>query len=107
MNALAPYENVTVLYGHIHREHTHTEGHSTHHAARSLIFGYPDPESGVPKQPIPFDPKKPFQNLGLRAIGEPGAAGKFSPRIQEVELTLREYSGTVGIQQLLKEGVSL
>jgi 3',5'-cyclic AMP phosphodiesterase CpdA len=107
MNALAPYENVTVLYGHIHREHTHTEGHSTHHAARSLIYGFPDPEAGVPKAPVPFDPQKPFQNLGLRVIEEPGAAGNSSPRIKEVELTLREYAGTVGIQQLLKEGVSL
>jgi len=32
---------------------------------------------------------------------------KSSPRIQNVELTLREYAGTVGIQQLLKEGASL
>jgi hypothetical protein len=26
------------------------------------------------------------------------------PGIEDVELTLREFSGTVGIQQLLKEG---
>jgi hypothetical protein len=107
MNALAPYENVTVLYGHIHREHTHTEGHATHVAARSLIFAFPDPEAGVPKKPIPFDAQKPFQNLGLRVIGEPGARAGSSPRIQDVELTLREFAGTVGIQQLLKEGASL
>jgi hypothetical protein len=107
MNALAPYENVTVLYGHIHREHTHTEGHATHIAARSLIFAFPDPEAGVPKKPIPFDAQKPFQNLGLRVIEEPGAGAGSSPRIEEVELTLREYAGTVGIQQLLKEGASL
>jgi 3',5'-cyclic AMP phosphodiesterase CpdA len=80
MNALAPYENVTVLYGHIHREHTHTEGHATHIAARSLIFAYPDPETGVPKKPIPFDPQKPFQNLGLRVIEEPGARAGSTPR---------------------------
>jgi len=49
----------------------------------------------------------PFQNLGLRVIEEPGARAGRSPRIEEVELTLREYAGTVGIQQLLKEGVSL
>ena len=107
MNALAPYENVTVLYGHIHREHTHTEGHATHIAARSLIFAFPDPDAGVPKKPIPFDPQKPFQNLGLRVVEEPGARAGSSPRIKEVELTLREYAGTVGIQQVLKEGVSL
>jgi hypothetical protein len=107
MNALAPYENVTVLYGHIHREHTHTEGHATHYAARSLIFAFPDPETGVPKKPIPFDPARPFQNLGLRVIEEPQDRAGTSPRIQEVELTLREYAGTVGVQQLMKEGESL
>ena len=107
MNALARFDNVTVLYGHIHREHTHTEGHATHIAARSLIFAFPDPAAGVPKKPIPFDPQKPFRNLGLRVIQEHGARAGGSPRIQDVELTLREYSGTVGIQQLLRQGESL
>jgi 3',5'-cyclic AMP phosphodiesterase CpdA len=108
MNALAAYENVTVLYGHIHREHTHAEGHAVHHAARSLIFAFPDPETSPQKAPIPFDAAKPFQNLGLRVVHEPGArAAAGAPRIEEVELTLREYAGTVGIQQLLKEGASL
>jgi hypothetical protein len=100
LEALAPYENVTVLYGHIHREHVHTEGHSTHYAARSLIFAFPDPEAGVPKKPLPFDSAKPFQNLGLRTVTE--ASGR--PKVNEVELTLREFSGTVGVQQLLKQG---
>jgi 3',5'-cyclic AMP phosphodiesterase CpdA len=103
LEALASYENVTVLYGHIHREHVYTEGRVTHYAARSLIFAFPDPAAGVPKKPLPFDSARPFQNLGLRTVAE--AAGR--PRIDEVELTLREYSGTVGIQQLLKQGESL
>jgi calcineurin-like phosphoesterase family protein len=103
LDALAAYENVTVLYGHIHREHVHKEGHSTHYAARSLIFAFPDPAAGVPKKPLPFDNVKPFQNLGIRSVAE--ASGR--PRVNEVELTLREYSGTVGIQQILKEGESL
>jgi len=108
MKALEPYENVTVLYGHIHREHSHTEGRVTHHGARSLIFDFPDPETSAQKAPIPFDPAQPFRNLGLRVVNEPGArAGAVPPRIDEVELTLREYAGTVGIQQILKEGVSL
>jgi len=110
VNALAPYENVTVLYGHIHREHTHTEGHATHYAARSLIFAFPDPETGVPKKPVPFDAQKPFQNLGVRIVSEPGAkaaTASRAPRVRDVELTLREYAGTVGIQQILKEGASL
>ena len=103
LDALAPYENVTVLYGHIHRENVHQEGHSTHYAARSLIFAFPDPAAGVPKKPLPFDNTKPFQNLGVRTVAE--ASGRA--RLNEVELTLREYSGTVGIQQILKEGESL
>jgi 3',5'-cyclic AMP phosphodiesterase CpdA len=101
MNALAPYENVTVLYGHIHREHAHVEGHASHYASRSLIFAFPDPETGVPKKPMPFDPAKPFQNLGLRRVSERPPA---RPDVEQVELTLREYAGTVGVQQLLKKG---
>jgi 3',5'-cyclic AMP phosphodiesterase CpdA len=101
LNALAPYENVTVLYGHIHREHVHTEGSATHYASRSLIFAFPDPETGVPKKPVPFDPAKPFQNLGLRRVSERPPA---RPAVEPVELTLREYAGTVGIQQLLRGG---
>ena len=107
MSILAPYENVTVLYGHIHREHHHSEGHVGHHAARSLIFAFPDPETSAQKAPIPFDPAKPFQNLGVRVVHESGARVAAPPGIDEVELTLREYAGTVGIQQILKKGESL
>ncbi|HYX21736.1 MAG TPA: metallophosphoesterase [Thermoanaerobaculia bacterium] len=101
MNTLAPYENVTVLYGHIHREHVHEQEHATHYASRSLIFAFPDPETGVPKKPVAFDPAKPFQNLGLRRVGERPPA---RPSVELVELTLREYAGTVGIQQLQRKG---
>ncbi|HEY3122705.1 MAG TPA: metallophosphoesterase [Thermoanaerobaculia bacterium] len=108
VNALAPHENVTVLYGHIHRENVHRDGHATHYAARSLIFAFPDPASGVPKKPLPFDKEQPFKNLGLRVVKESGGKPGSTPRpgIEEVELTLREFSGTVGIQQLLKAGVT-
>ncbi|HEY1252279.1 MAG TPA: metallophosphoesterase [Thermoanaerobaculia bacterium] len=104
LNALAPYENVTVLYGHIHREHEHTEGNATHYASRSLIFGFPDPEAAgkdAPRKPLPFDATRPFQNLGIRRVTERAPA---RPEVRTVDLTLREYSGTVGIQQILKEG---
>jgi 3',5'-cyclic AMP phosphodiesterase CpdA len=107
MNLLAPYENVTVLYGHIHRDHEHEEGHTRHYAARSLIFAFPDPESTPEKKPLPFDKDHPFSNLGLRVIGENGR-GEASVRkveLGEVELSLREFSGTEGIQQILKTGV--
>jgi 3',5'-cyclic AMP phosphodiesterase CpdA len=104
MNLLSPYQNVTVLYGHIHRHHEHREGNAAHYAARSLIFAFPDPEAGVPKKPIPFDTNRPFASLGLRVVGESAAA---RPRVDDVELTLREFSGTVGALQFLKKGASL
>ena len=103
MNALSAFENVTVLYGHIHREHSHVEGNARHYASRSLVFAFPDPDSGVPKKPMTFDPAKPFSrsNLGIRRVAErPPSA----PAVESVELTLREYAGTVGVQQLLQKG---
>jgi calcineurin-like phosphoesterase family protein len=102
MNVLAPYENVTVLYGHIHREDARTVGGARHLAARSLIFAFPAPADG-PKKPIAFDAAHPFRNLGMRLVhagGKPARAP--SAGIDEVELTLREHSGTEGFQQLLR-----
>ena len=100
LNVLAPYENVTVLYGHIHRDHEHEEGHTHHYAARSLIFAFPDPEKVPDKKPIAFDKDQPFRNLGIRVVNESAASALT---VRDVELTLREYSGINGVQQLLKE----
>lgn len=104
MNALAPYENVTVLYGHIHREDVHVMPHSRHCAARSLAFAFPDPLKVADKKPLPFDKDHPFRNLGLRVVraaaGAPPAS--LSLGMDEVELTLQERSGTEGFQQILK-----
>jgi 3',5'-cyclic AMP phosphodiesterase CpdA len=84
MKLLAPYEAVTVLYGHIHRENHVTLGNAQHHASRSLIFGFPDP-SAPEKKPLAFDKDHPFNNLGA------------------VEITSRHISGTEGVQQILHE----
>jgi 3',5'-cyclic AMP phosphodiesterase CpdA len=102
MNVLAPYENVTVLYGHIHREDARTLGNARHLAARSLIFAFPAPAEGQ-KKPIAFDAAHPFRNLGLRLV-HAGAGPTRAPSagIDEVELTMREHSGTEGFQQLLR-----
>jgi len=104
MNLLAPYENVTVLYGHIHREDHHTLGHARHYAARSLSFAFPDPEQVEDKKPIPFDKDQPFKNLGLRVVNQPPgrAASVDSVTVKDVELAMNEYSGTEGFNQLLK-----
>jgi len=103
MNQLAPYENVTVLYGHIHREDHHVIGHRQHHAARSLSFAFPDPDKVEEKKPIPFDKDQPFKNLGLRVVNQPGrGAGVDSVTVKDVELAMNEFSGTEGFNQLLK-----
>ena len=104
MAALSPYENVTVLYGHIHREDVHSEGNATHYAARSLAWAFPDPTSGAPKKPVPFDPKSPFANLGLRLVREGNRTAGARPGVEEIELRLAEQNNLVGMQQFLKTG---
>ena len=102
MNVLAPYENVTVLYGHIHRENFHQTGKTKLYAARSLIFAFPDPATTPTKKPMPFDKAQPFKNLGIRRVT--GNATGNDLQIEEVELSTAQYSGTVGIDQMLKHG---
>ena len=102
MNALASYENVTVLYGHIHRENFHQAGSTRMYAARSLIFAFPDPAAASAKKPLPFDKTQPFRNLGIRRVN--GNADGRDLRVEEVELATAEYSGTVGMDQMLKHG---
>ena len=102
LNVLAPYENVTILYGHIHRHDVHESEHATHYASRSLIFAFPDPVTTGDKKPMPFDKDEPFRNLGLQTIAEnKGRAG-----VKDVELTLREFAGTDGVQQISRPGES-
>ena len=101
MNLLAPFDNVTVLYGHIHRAHTMTSGSTRHFAAHSLIFAFPEPDLTEDKKPLPFDRAAPFKNLGLRRVD---LGGQRPPQITEVELRLREFAGTVGSNQFLKGG---
>ena len=101
LRALAPYENVTILYGHIHRENFRQAGNTRLYAARSLIFAFPDPAMTGAKKPMPFDKDRPFRNLGLRVVSGARPAGL---RVEDVELTINEYSGTVGMDQMLKHG---
>lgn len=105
MNVLAPYENVTVLYGHIHRDDMHEENHVHHYAARSLIFAFPDPAKVADKKPFPFDKDQPFKNLGIRQVqaNPKGTASVNSIAINDVELTAREFMGINGVQQILKD----
>jgi 3',5'-cyclic AMP phosphodiesterase CpdA len=105
MNVLQPFENVTVLYGHIHRDDEHHDGHIQHFAARSLIFAFPDPARVDDKKPVGFDKNSPFANLGIREVKESrGMAATQSVALDETQLSLREFSGTEGIQQILRIG---
>jgi len=63
-----PHTNVTVFYGHIHQENHFTTGHIAHHAATSLIFPLPAPNSQPKRTPIPWDASQPFRGLGWREV---------------------------------------
>jgi predicted phosphodiesterase len=67
---LMPYQNVTVLYGHIHQENHHQTGHIGHHAARGMMYPLPAPHSVPKKAPIPWDRAHPYQGLGYRQAQE-------------------------------------
>lgn len=99
MNALAPCENVTVLYGHIHRENVSQRGNAKHYAARSLIFAFNDPATNADKKQMPFNKDQPFDGLGIRLVGDNRAANL---QIAEVELTTQEFGSLSGIQQMNK-----
>ncbi len=103
MNALQPFENVTVLYGHIHRQNSKVIGRARHFAARSLIFAFPDPATGAEKKPVPFDKERPFAGKGIRDIRLTKTGAPLE--VNDVELTIRELAGTVGINQISKGGI--
>jgi 3',5'-cyclic AMP phosphodiesterase CpdA len=102
MRLLAPYQNVTVLYGHIHREDHRAVGSARMLAASSLCFAFPDPAAVADKKPIPFDKDAPFANLGIRRVRASARTQGVTFEASEVALEARELSGTEGFQQLLK-----
>ena len=106
MNVLSGYDNVTVLYGHIHRDDEHETGSVRHYGARSLIFGFPDPNANTgPRKAMPFDKDHPFKNLGIRTVSFNGKAeiGSKALSIEDIELTAREFRGINGMQQILRD----
>jgi hypothetical protein len=103
MNVLAPYENVTVLYGHIHRHHFHQNGRVRHYAARSLIFAFNDPATNEDKKPQPFNKDDPFKDLGIRTVSD----GTAQLAVNDVVLARAEFSGLSGMQQIIKDNNSI
>jgi hypothetical protein len=68
IEALMPFQHVTVFYGHIHQENHHMTEHIAHHAAKSLIFPLPAPGSAPKRAAVPWDPAAPFKGLGWRSV---------------------------------------
>jgi 3',5'-cyclic AMP phosphodiesterase CpdA len=68
IDLLMPHKNVTVFYGHIHREDHQATGHIAHHAATSLIFPFPAPGSQDKRTPLAWNAEKPFSGLGWREV---------------------------------------
>ncbi len=79
IDALMPFANVTVFYGHIHQEHHHTTGHIQHHSALSLMFALPAPGSVPKKAPVPWDPAAPYKGLGYRHVDARVDQASFVP----------------------------
>jgi hypothetical protein len=104
MRLLSRFENVTVLYGHIHRENVHEEGHAQHFAARGLAWAFPDPAQTDQKKALPFDAANPYRNLGLCVVRAAPGRRPTTATVQpkEVELTMAEHSGTEGFKQILR-----
>ncbi len=103
MKALSGFENVTVLYGHIHREDVHETGRIRHVAAPGLAWAFPPP-TAAEKKPVKPDPAHPFAHLGLEVVRvAPGTRpGARTVDAGAVELTLAEHSGTEGFAQILR-----
>ena len=68
VEALTPYQHVSVFYGHIHQEHHQMTGNIAHHAAKSLIFPLPAPGSQPKRAPIAWDEAAPFKGMGWRSV---------------------------------------
>ncbi len=77
IDLLMPYKNVTVIYGHIHRENHHMTGHIPHHAAKGLMFPLPAPGSMPKRLPVPWDPAAPYKGLGWRSVEAKAATAEL------------------------------
>jgi len=85
IDTLMPFQNVTVLYGHIHQEHHHMTGHIAHHSARSLMWALPQPGSTPKKAQISWNAAEPYKGLGFRNVEAEVAEARYE--IQEFPIT--------------------
>jgi plastocyanin/Icc-related predicted phosphoesterase len=114
---LMPFNNVVVLYGHIHQLNHHTTGNIAHHSAMGLMWPLPAPHSVPKKAPVKWDAAHPYKGLGYRQIDSKAptidyvltdlpvvAAKADTPTEQVVKITAKrfEYSPR---EITLKKGV--
>ena len=78
LDLLAPFEHVTVFYGHIHQEHHQTTGRIAHHSAKSLMFRLPAPGSMPKRRPLPWDANVPYRGLGFREVDAEVKSKRFA-----------------------------
>lgn len=74
---LMPFANVTVFYGHIHREHHQMTGHIAHHSANSLMLPMPAAGSVPKRMPVEWSAAEPYRGMGFRNILSQTAKGEF------------------------------
>ena len=77
---LAPFQKVTVFYGHIHQQNTHVIGNVTHVAARSAMYPLPAPGAAPKKAPLPWDANAADHGIGWREIETGDAALNIDDR---------------------------
>jgi hypothetical protein len=65
---LSYFENVVVLYGHIHQTHKHMTGAIPHYSGMGLMYQLPAPHSTAKKEPVRWDPAQPYKGLGLQDV---------------------------------------
>ena len=81
IDALTPFRNVTVFYGHIHHEHHHRTGHIEHHASTAVMFPLSPVGTMPQKTQLPWDAAQPYKGLGYRSV-EASASGA-APKLRE------------------------
>jgi 3',5'-cyclic AMP phosphodiesterase CpdA len=68
IDALMPFKNVSVYYGHVHHENHTRTGHIMHNSANSLSFPLAPVGTAEKKTQIPWNPAQPYKSLGWREL---------------------------------------
>ncbi|MBJ6724553.1 metallophosphoesterase family protein [Geomesophilobacter sediminis] len=68
LELLAPFNNVTVFYGHIHQINAHVTGRIQHFSSKGLMYPLPAPGSQPKRAPVPWNPAIPYRGMGFRQV---------------------------------------